>query len=164
MSGLRTPCLAEVIFSLGSHWGSLLPGLYSGSHARSIPVCGNGSLDQPTLCRLRHVVHLLLLARDTATGKAGTPWSREGEGHCQGRLAALKPIAAPPGFPGSWPLLPHRSWSLNCQATCSQPPGQPSLPPTGVFCHLGLPHCCQPAQPPGPASFCSCSSQSGSTY
>lgn len=77
MSGLQTPCLAQV-FSLGSHRGSLLLGLYSGSHAGSIPVCGNGALDQPTFCHLRHVVHLLFLARDTAPGKAGRPGSPEG--------------------------------------------------------------------------------------
>lgn len=78
IDGLQTPCLVQVVFSLGSYWGSLLPGLYSGSYARGIPVCGNGALDQPTLCSLRHVVHLLLLARDTTPGKTGRPRSREG--------------------------------------------------------------------------------------
>lgn len=50
--GLQTPCLALLIFSLGSYRGSLLPGLYPGSHAWSIPVCGNGALDQSTFCSL----------------------------------------------------------------------------------------------------------------
>lgn len=76
MSERQSLCPGQVIFSLGSHRGSLLPGLYFGPHAWSIPVCGNGALDQPTLCSLRHVVHLLLPARDTAPGEAGKPRSR----------------------------------------------------------------------------------------